>query len=78
MDRLTIKIAGVVQLTPNREEITNKLAHYEDLEEQGRLVEVVRCYECVFKDGIECNIWGAGTRAANFCGRGRRKEEQNG
>lgn len=24
-----------------------KLAHYEDLEEQGRLVEVIRCKDCI-------------------------------
>ena len=26
--------------------IINKLAHYEDLEEQGRLIEVIRCDDC--------------------------------
>ena len=31
-----------------------KLAHYEDLEEQGRLIEVVRCKDCTrcWKDTI--------------------------
>lgn len=25
----------------------DKLAHYEDLEEQGRLIEVIRCKDCI-------------------------------
>lgn len=27
----------------------DKLAHYEDLEEQGRLIEVIRCKNCIRK-----------------------------
>ena len=26
--------------------VMNKLAHYEDLEEQGRLIEIIRCKDC--------------------------------
>ena len=35
-------------------EAIKKLAHYEDLEEQGRLIEVVRCKDCTrcWKDTI--------------------------
>lgn len=28
------------------EEVWSKLAHYEDMEESGRLIEVVRCKDC--------------------------------
>ena len=31
-------------------EALEKLAHYEDLEEQGRLIEVIRCKDCIRHD----------------------------
>ena len=30
-------------------EVYTKLAHYEDMEEQGRLVEVIRCDNCLYQ-----------------------------
>ena len=31
------------------DKVLDKLAHYEDLEEQGRFVEVIRCKECAME-----------------------------
>ena len=31
----------------SNEDCINKLGHYEDLEEQGRLAEVIRCKDCI-------------------------------
>ena len=38
MKRLTKRICGVIELTHGVQEAISKLAHYEDLEEAGRLM----------------------------------------
>lgn len=40
----------------NIQAVIEKLAHYEDLEEQGRLVEVVTCKECKYYKKDTSNI----------------------
>lgn len=41
------------------EAITNKLAHYEDLEEQGRLIEVVYGFDkSDYPSAFECSMCG--------------------
>ena len=56
MSRLTerrsdgsIIVGNAYLFTPNKLwfSIADKLAHYEDLEEQGRLVEIIRCKDCI-------------------------------
>ena len=37
----------------------DKLAHYEDLEEQGRLIEVIRCKDCI-RHGDEYEVGADG------------------
>ena len=59
----------------------NKLAHYEDLEEQGRLVEVVRCSECEHYDNVGCadgcgwcGCWDIGRFTDGYCDKAKLKE----
>lgn len=47
-------------------EAVNKLAAYEDAEEQGRLVEVVRCRECYFR-GLDGAALPVCTGAMTYC-----------
>ena len=63
-------------------EVYKKLKHYEDLEEQGRLIEVVRCKDCYHR--IErcgmgshkwCEIWEGTTGENDFCSYGVARTE---
>ena len=54
----------------------NKLAHYEDLEEQGRLIEVVKCKDCSCFEEITaaynyyfCNRYGGIVTENDYCSR---------
>ena len=58
-----------------------KLAHYEDLEEQGRLIEIVRCIECEHyytvgcADGCGwCSHWDIGRFTDGYCDQAKLKE----
>jgi hypothetical protein len=57
MSRLAIKIDGTY--VPNKDkgyssyDVVQKLGRLEDLEEQGRLITVIRCKDCT-----EYNPWG--------------------
>lgn len=51
------------------QEAIEKLAHYEDLEEQGRLIEVIRCKECE-----HCSVG----RSLYFCEKEKRYTPENG
>ena len=51
MSRLTKRtVIGVVIRTGDTSDAIKRLADYEDAEEQGRLVPVVRCHECAYRD----------------------------
>ena len=58
-----------------------KLAHYEDLEEQGRLIEVIRCSECEHYDNVGCadgcgwcDYWDIGRFTDGYCDGAKLKE----
>ena len=62
-------------------ESLQKLAHYEDLEEQGRLIEVVRCKECWRYDtgaGYDgwglCELYDQDRKDNDYCSFGELKE----
>ena len=61
--------------------IHDKLAHYEDLEEAGRLIEVIRCSECEHyytvgcADGCGwCSHWDIGRFTDGYCDQAKLKE----
>lgn len=58
----------------------DKLQHYEDLEEQGRLIEVVRCKNCIRHNtsimviGFGwCDVWNQVTHDDGYCSRAEAK-----
>lgn len=62
-------------------EALEKLAHYEDLEEAGRLIEIVRCSECEHYytvgcvDGCGwCSHWDIGRFTDGYCDQAKLKE----
>lgn len=62
-------------------ESLQKLAHYEDLEEQGRLIEVIRCSECEHYDTVGCadgcgwcDYWDIGRFTDGHCDKAKLKE----
>ena len=60
-------------------QILEKLAHYEDLEEQGRLIEVVRCKDCkFFHHGDQCAINGCNTHDEGYCYKAKLAELKGG
>ena len=57
-------------------EAMNKLAHYEDLEEAGRLIEVIRCRNCIRHDNSSstedlgwCDEYECITAGDDYCSR---------
>lgn len=57
-----------------------KLSHYEDLEEQGRLIEVVKCKDCSCFEEITnaynyyfCNRYGGIVTENDYCSRAEAK-----
>ena len=69
-------------LVATPQDILDKLAHYEDMEELGRLIEVVRCKDCYHR--IErcgmgshkwCEIWEGTTGENDFCSYGVARTE---
>lgn len=58
----------------NNCDIWKELKHYKDLEEQGRLVEVIRCKDCkFFHHGWRCAINSCNTYADGYCYRASAK-----
>ena len=62
-------------------ECVQKLGRYEDLEEQGRLVEVIRCSECEHYDTVGCadgcgwcDYWDIGRFTNGYCDKAKLKE----
>lgn len=60
--------------------VYEKLAHYEDLEEQGRLIEVVKCKDCSCFEEITdaynyyfCNRYGGIVTENDYCSRAEAK-----
>ena len=56
-----------------------KLKHYEDIEEQGRLVEVIKCSECEHYDNVGCadgcgwcDYWDIGRFTDGYCDKAER------
>ena len=58
---------GKMDIHANEEfyDIAEKLAHYEDMEEQSRLIEVVRCKECEYYDTSNCGEGAGWCKALN-------------
>jgi hypothetical protein len=63
--------------------MTNKLCDYEEAEEQGRLVPVVRCGECSFHEIADygdghtknvCRLFSRQIQNDDYCSYGMRKE----
>ena len=68
-------------IVPSNQTAIDKLAHYEDLEEQGRLIEVVRCKECWRYDtgaGYDgwglCELYDQDRKDNDYCSFGELKE----
>lgn len=64
-------------------QIFEKLKHYEDLEEQGRLIEVVKCKDCSCFEEITaaynyyfCNRYGGIVTENDYCSRAEAKLEE--
>ena len=62
-------------------DVIDKLAHYEDLGEQGRLVEVIKCSECEHYDNVGCadgcgwcDYWDIGRFTDGYCDKAKLKE----
>lgn len=58
-----------------------RLAQYEDLVEQGRLIEVIRCSECEHYDNVGCadgcgwcDYWDIGRFTDGYCDKAKLKE----
>ena len=58
-----------------------ELQRYKDLEEQGRLIEVVRCSECEHHDTVGCadgcgwcDYWDIGRFTDGYCDKAKLKE----
>lgn len=82
--RLTTKNeSGGYSFIGDFQSVINRLAEYEDLEEQGRLVRAVRCYEYEKADEIDlhdgvcyCNQFDTYKSTMGYCSMGSFKEEQ--
>lgn len=92
MERMTVRGSVVSQRDINRLlELSDenqfgannayyKLKHYEDLEEQGRLIEVVKCKDCSCFEEITaaynyyfCNRYGGIVTENDYCSRAEAK-----
>ena len=56
-----------------------KLAHYEDLEEQGRLIEIIHCEECKYNEVVDeedgwCKLLGIHKDYKGYCEMAELKE----
>jgi hypothetical protein len=62
------------------DEEIEKLAHYEDMEEQGRLIEVIRCKDCAncgedtMFNVLYCQRDGYEVEPEHYCGFAKLKE----
>ena len=62
-------------------DLRTKLKNYEDMEEQGRLVEVIKCSECEHYDNVGCadgcgwcDYWDIGRFTDGYCDKAKLKE----
>jgi hypothetical protein len=75
-DNRLVKATGNSSCTVVTIEALNKLAAYEEAEESGELVKVVRCKDCEHNDQSECPMrMNIPFDEDDFCNYGERKEK---